>query len=77
MPKSWILFIVKIKNNYKLEFEEEQEFIYIDSKKQVKCRIISFCVLETKTEYRFATNGDIEIMINEEIAEGYRQRWAI
>ncbi|NCS43914.1 MAG: transposase [Microcystis aeruginosa BS11-05] len=27
--------------------------------------------------YRFATNVDIEIMSNEEIAEGYRQRWAI
>jgi putative transposase len=68
---------VRIKNNYKLEFEEEGELVYIGSKKQVKCRVISFCDLETKTEYRFATNVDIEIMSNEEIAEGYRQRWAI
>jgi putative transposase len=77
MSKSGILFIVRIKNNYKLDFSEEGEFVYIGSKKQVKCRVISFCDLETKTEYRFATNVDIEIMSNEEIAEGYRQRWAI
>ncbi|MBD2287752.1 MAG: transposase [Microcystis sp. LE17-20A] len=77
ISKSGILFIVRIKNNYKLEFEEEGELVYIGSKKQVKCRVISFCNLETKTEYRFATNVDIEIMSNEEIAEGYRQRWAI
>jgi len=77
MSKSGILFIVRIKNNYKLEFSEEGELVYIGSKKQVKCRVISFCDLETKTEYRFATNVDIEIMSNEEIAEGYRQRWAI
>ena len=77
MSKTGILFIVRIKNNYKLEFEEERELVYIGSKKQVKCRFVSFCDLETKTEYRFATNVDIEIMSNEEIAEGYRQRWAI
>jgi putative transposase len=77
MSQIGILFIVRIKNNYKWEFEEEEELVYIGSKKQAKCRVISFGDLETKTEYQFATNVDIEIMSDEEIAEGYRQRWAI
>lgn len=77
MSESGVLFIVRIKNNYKLEFSEEEDFVYIGSKRAVKCRVVSFCDLETKTEYRFATNVDKEIMSEEEIAEAYRQRWAI
>lgn len=77
MSESGVLFIVRIKNNYKLEFEGENEFVYIGSKREVKCRVVSFCDVKTKTEYRLATNVDKEIMSDDEIAEAYRQRWAI
>jgi putative transposase len=73
MSESGVLFIVRIKNNYKLEFA----FVHIGSKKSVKCRVISFCDLATKTEYRFATNVAKEIMNDGEIADAYRYRWAI
>jgi putative transposase len=65
------------KNNYKLEFDEKGDFVYIGSKRRIKCRFVSFCDLETKTEYRFATNVDTEVISDEDIAEDYRQRWAI
>ena len=40
----------------------------------MKCRVISFFDLATKTEYRFVTK---EIMNDEEIADSYRHRWVI
>ncbi|WP_373540839.1 hypothetical protein [Chamaesiphon sp.] len=48
--------------------------------KKVECRIINYCDLEEKTEFRLATNlpeiGEFAIS-NEEIGEFYRSCWQI
>ena len=36
-------------------------------------RVVCFCDLESKTEYRLATN--LEEMTNEEVSDTYRKRW--
>jgi putative transposase len=56
-------FVVRIKNNMKTELDH-QEY-----------RVVSFCDLESRTEFRLATN--LSEMTNEEIAEIYRYRWQI
>lgn len=38
-------------------------------------RVVWFCDLESRTEFRLATN--VEQMTNEEIGEVYRHRWQI
>ena len=55
--------VVRIKNNMKTEFEHQ------------KYRVVWFCDLEERTEYRLATN--LMEMSNEEISEIYRKRWEI
>ncbi|MBV9385467.1 MAG: transposase [Chroococcidiopsidaceae cyanobacterium CP_BM_ER_R8_30] len=42
---------------------------------QQRYRVVVFCDLESRTEFRLATN--IEQMTNEEVAEVYRKRWQI
>ena len=48
--------------------------------KKVECRIVNYCNLEEKTEFRSATNlpetGELSAS-NEEIGEFYRNRWQI
>ena len=48
--------------------------------REVEIRVVAFCDLEDRTEFRFATNlpfdGE-EAVSNEEIAEIYVQRWQI
>ncbi|WP_293118407.1 hypothetical protein [Moorena sp. SIO4G3] len=50
-------FVGRINNNWKLEFDSETELIKIGSSKEAKAyRVINFCDLETKTEFRLVTN---------------------
>jgi putative transposase len=56
------LFVVRIKNNMKTELDH------------TRYRVVWFCDLESRTEFRLATNVE---MTNEEIAEIYRYRWQI
>jgi len=63
MSQAKTLFLVRIRNNMKTEVDHE------------RYRIICFCDLESKTEYRLATN--LQEMSNEEVGELYRQRWQI
>lgn len=56
-------FVVRIKNNMKTEFDHQ------------KYRVVWFCDLEERIEYRLATN--LMEMSNEEISEIYRKRWEI
>jgi putative transposase len=57
------LFVVRIKNNMKTEFDHQ------------RYRIVWFCDLESQTEFRLATN--VYSMSNEEVSEVYRHRWQI
>ncbi|MEN9274452.1 MAG: transposase, partial [Gloeomargarita sp. DG02_4_bins_56] len=55
------LFVVRIKNNMKTKIDHD------------RYRVIWFCDLESKTEFRLATN--VESMTDEEMSEVYRYRW--
>jgi putative transposase len=74
-------FMVRMKNNCKLILDEERGYCRWDRKDVDKdCRIVNFCDLETKTEFRLATNLPLEgagRVSNEEIGDIYRQRWDI
>lgn len=56
-------FVVRLKNNMKTELNHD------------RYRIVCFCDVESRSEFRLATN--LEEMSNEEISEIYRNRWQI
>ncbi|WP_016953690.1 IS4 family transposase [Anabaena sp. PCC 7108] len=74
-------FVLRIKNNWKLEFESETELVKIGSSTDAQSyRVINFCDLETKTEFRLVTNlpanGDAAVS-DDEIRTIYRLRWGV
>ena len=56
-------FVVRIKNNMKTELNHQ------------RYRVVWFCDLESRSEFRLATN--LDLMTNEEVSEIYRNRWQI
>lgn len=56
-------FVVRIKNNMKTELDHQ------------RYRVVCFCDLESRSEFRLATN--LTTLTNAEIAEIYRNRWQI
>jgi putative transposase len=56
-------FVVRIKNNMKTELDHQ------------RYRVVWFCDLESRSEFRLATN--LDLMTNEEVSEIYRNRWQI
>ncbi len=79
--KSDKYFVLRIGNKYKLEFDEYSELTQVGTgQKRGLYRVIQFCDLETKAEYRLVTNlpqtgegaiSDFEVM------DIYRCRWGI
>lgn len=74
-------FVLRIGNKYKLEFTQESELVWVGvGKKKGLYRVVQFCDLDTKAEYRLVTNlpktGEAAIS-DEEIMEIYRCRWGI
>jgi putative transposase len=73
-------FVMRIKNDMSLQMLENGNFLVGTGAKQVECRIVNYCDLEERTEFRLATNlpetGEFAIS-NEEIADFYRSRWQI
>ncbi len=73
-------FVLRIKNNVTLEMWENGNCKVGKDEREVEIRVVAFCDLEEKTEFRLATNlpesGD-EGVKNEEIADIYVQRWQI
>jgi IS4 transposase len=76
-------FVLRIPNNYSLKMLDNEKFIIGTKKDAVEARVVAFCDLENKTEYRLVTNLHAEknevmsAVSNEEIGEIYRQRWQI
>lgn len=74
-------FVIRISKLYKLEFTENSEYIKVGTGKNSGLyRVINFCDLETKTEYRLVSNlpaSGENLVSNQEIGEIYRQRWGI
>jgi putative transposase len=73
-------FVLRIKNDMSLQMQENGKFLVGTGAKKVECRIVNYCDLEERTEFRLATNlpetGEFAIS-NEEIGEFYRSRWQI
>jgi putative transposase len=79
--KSDKYFVLRIGNKYKLEFNGESELTQVGTgQKRGWYRVVQFCDLETKVEYRLVTNlpqtGEGSIS-DEEVMEIYRCRWGI
>ena len=70
-------FVLRIKNNTSLELLENGNCLIGTKGNQVEARVVNFCDLEDKTEFRLVTNlSEIEFS-GEEIGEVYQKRWAI
>ena len=74
-------FVLRIGNNYQLESEQESRLTWVGTgKSRGLYRVVQFCDLETKKEYRLVTNlpqtGDLAIT-DKEVTEIYRCRWSI
>lgn len=73
-------FVLRIKNNVTLEMLENGNFKVGKDEREVEIRVVAFCDLKERTEFRLATNlpesGEDEVT-NQEIAEIYVQRWQI
>ena len=72
---------MRIKNNWKLEFESGTGLVKIGSASDAPAyRVVHFCDLETKTEFRLVTNlpSDGEAAVtDDEIRDIYRLRWGV
>lgn len=72
-------FVLKIKNNLTLEMLETG-FCRVGKNPSVIVRVVAFCDLDKKSEFRLATNLPLleeSAVTNAEIAEIYCQRWQI
>ena len=71
---------MRIKNDTNLSIRDSKKTCIGKGKKAIEVRVVSFCDLQEKTEYRLATNlpedGELEIS-SSEVAEIYRKRWEI
>ena len=73
-------FVLRIKNNITLEMLENRKCKVGTGKDAVEVRVVMFCDLKKRTEFRLATDLVYEgegAVSNEEIAEIYVQRWQI
>ena len=73
-------FVLRIKNDMSLQMLKNGKFLVGTGTKKVECRIVNYCDLEERTEFRLATNlpdtGEFAVS-NKEIGEFYRNRWQI
>lgn len=73
-------FVIRLKNDISLELKENGLFKVGKGREAVEVRVVTFCDIETQTEYRLATNlpatGEFGVD-NQEVGEIYRQRWGI
>ena len=68
-------FVMRIKNDMSLQMLKNGKFLVGTGTKKVECRIVNYCDLEERTEFRLATNlpdtGEFAVS-NKEIGEFYR-----
>ena len=72
--------MLRMKNNITLEMLENGKCKVGTGKDAVEVRVVMFCDLEERTEFRLATDLPFEgkdAISNEEIAKIYVQRWQI
>ncbi|MGF1488286.1 MAG: transposase [Prochloraceae cyanobacterium] len=75
------MFLAIFKNWYKntinLKLLENANCLIGSKQNQVEARVVNFCDLENKTEFRLVTNLSEVEFSNEEIGELYQRRWGI
>jgi putative transposase len=74
-------FLMRINRNFSLEFDNESGLMQVGTgKDSEKYRVVCFCDMENKAEYRLATNlpnrGEW-VVHDEEVMDLYRKRWEI
>lgn len=69
-------FLLRIKSNWSLQMKENGKMEVGTGKAAEECRVVAFCDVEKRQEYRLATSLG-EKYSNEEIGEMYRKRWQI
>lgn len=67
-------FVLRVKNNMKVEMLPSGDCKLGGKKDNVEIRIVDFCDLENRAEYRLATNLNNSEFSNLEIGEIYRKR---
>jgi putative transposase len=74
-------FILRINQNYALSFIEGSELFKVSTGEEVgEYRVVNFCSLESRKEYRLVSNlpwSGEGALTQTEIAETYRKRWSI
>jgi IS4 transposase len=73
-------FVLRIKNNISLKMLESGKFVVRTGEEKLEVRVVNFCDLEEKHEFRLVTNlpeGEEGGITNQEIGEFYRLRWQI
>lgn len=70
-------FVLRIKNNVSLEMLSNGNCLVGKGEREVEIRVVSFCDLEKRTEFRLATNLKETEVSAEEIGEIYVKRWEI
>lgn len=70
-------FVLRVKNNMRLKLLKNGNCLLGGKKDNVEVRIVNFCSLDNRAEYRVATNLSQLELNHSEISEIYRQRWAI
>lgn len=77
LSKEKQFFVLRIKNNTKLYILENGNCLVGAKKEQTEVRVVNFCSIENRSEYRLATNLNSSEFNHEEIGEVYRCRWGI
>ena len=70
-------FVLRVKNNMNLILLENGNCLLGGKKDNVEIRIVNFCSIDNKVEYRLATNLSLAEFSDSEVGEIYRKRWAI
>ena len=74
-------FVLRIGNAYKLEFDEKSGLTRVGAgKEQGLYRVVQFCDVESRKQYRLVTNlpaTGVGAITDEEVMEIYRLRWQI
>lgn len=79
-------FVLRIKNNISLEMLENGKYLIGKGEEQIEARLVKFCDLETKSEFRLVTNlpeykeeefQEKIAISNQDISDFYRLRWQI
>jgi putative transposase len=73
-------FVLRLKNNIKLEMRENGNCLVGTGQEQIDDRVVGFCDREEQTEFRLVTNlpeAEEKGISNLEIGDFYRLRWQI